>query len=237
MMNLEGMRVLIAGGTGNVGRYLVRGVLAAGATVIVPSRSQEKLGELERQLEREHRARFVPLVGDITDAKDGERLVDTVERLDGAIASLGRFQAVPAVLESSRAALEAVVEDYLLAHFSAARLLIPLLRERGGGYVTINGPLAFEPRLPGSALVSIATAAQAMLARVLSEETAGTTVRVNELVLYSGFGWGTEAQNSVTGEEIGRFAAYLLSDLGAGVRGETIHLRSRAALPPMAHLP
>jgi NAD(P)-dependent dehydrogenase (short-subunit alcohol dehydrogenase family) len=83
MMTMEGMRVLVAGGTGNVGRYLVRGVLAAGATVIVPSRSREKLGELERRIGREHRERFVPLVGDIADANDGERLAGTVERLDG----------------------------------------------------------------------------------------------------------------------------------------------------------
>lgn len=91
----------------------------------------------------------------------------------------------------------------------------------------INGPLAFDPLFPGTGLVSIATAAQAMLARLLMKEAADTPARINELVIYSRFGHGDEHENPVTGADIGSYVAYLLSDEGAEVRGETIHLRSR----------
>ena len=114
----------------------------------------------------------------------------------------------------------------MAAHFAVARPLIPALEPQGGAYVTINGPLAFEPLFPGAGLVSVATAAQAMLARVLMKELASSRVRVNEVVIYSSFGRGDDERNAVTGADIGRYVAYLLSNQGAGVRGQTIHLRS-----------
>jgi hypothetical protein len=65
-----------------------------------------------------------------------------------------------------------------------------------------------------------------MLAKVLMKEMAETRARVNEVVIYSAFGWGdAEQRNTVTGEDIGQYVAYLVSDAGSGVRGETIHLR------------
>lgn len=231
MIELREKRVLIAGGTGNVGRHLVGAVLAAGATVIVPSRTPAKLEEIERTLDADQRVRLVRLVGDIADREDGPRLVKEAGPLDGAVATLGNFVAAPSVLAAPHGDLERTLEGYVLAHFAAARTLVPTLLERGGGYVTINGLLAFDPAFPGTGLVSIATAAQAMLARVLMKEYADTPVRINELVLYSSFGWGNDQKNLVTGSDIGRHVAYLLSDSGRGVRGESIHLRTREQIP------
>jgi enoyl-[acyl-carrier-protein] reductase (NADH) len=150
------------------------------------------------------------------------------------VATLGQFVHAPHVLAAPPSDLRRALDDYLLAHFAAARALIPHLEPRGGGYVTINGPLAFEGIFPGTGLVNVATAAQAMLARVLMQELAQGRVRVNEVVIYSSFGWGRDDSNAVTGADIGRYVAHLLSDAGAGVRGQTIHLRSPeliAALP------
>lgn len=63
------------------------------------------------------------------------------------------------------------------------------------------------------------------------KEAAETSARI-KLVIYSSFGRGDEHENRVTGADIGRYVAYLLSDQGAGVRGETIHLRSPEAVSP-----
>jgi enoyl-[acyl-carrier-protein] reductase (NADH) len=67
-----------------------------------------------------------------------------------------------------------------------------------------------------------------MLARVLMREMAETMARVNEIMIYSAFGWGdAEKRNVVTGEDIGQYVAYLISDAASAVRGETVHLRNR----------
>jgi hypothetical protein len=74
----------------------------------------------------------------------------------------------------------------------------------------------------------VATAAQAMLARVLMQELAESPVRVNEVVIYTSLGWGNDDQGAVTGADIGRYVTYLLSDAAAGVRGQRIHFMSPA---------
>lgn len=230
MENLIGKRVVVAGGTGKVGRYLVEAHLEAGATVYVSSRSEANLDALKGSLRPELRARLRGVIADLTDPEDAERVLRLARPLDGAVASLGRFQGAPSVLESPVERLDEVLDDYVRAHFRAAQSLIPAIRPGDGAYVMINGPMAFGPMGPGGGLVSVATAAQAMLARVLMEEAAARSVRLNEVVLYSGFGWGTEARNLISGEQIGRYVTYLLSERGRHVRGRSIHLRTPDAL-------
>lgn len=228
---LSERRALVAGGTGNVGRILVGALLHAGATVIVPSRSPEKLARLRADAGPARGERLVTLAGDVSDAADAARLRDAAMAdgpLDAAIASLGRFVPAPSVLQAPPGDLERVLDDYLLAHLVVARTLIPALQERGGSYTFINGPLAFAPMLPGAGLVSIATAAQAMLARIAMQETERTPVRVNEVVLYTSFGWGDDERRAGTvgQEDVGRYVGWLASDRGAALRGRTIHLDS-----------
>jgi NAD(P)-dependent dehydrogenase (short-subunit alcohol dehydrogenase family) len=224
MTMLSDSRILVAGGTGHIGRHLVDAVLAAGGTAIVPSRSAKKLDGLS-QGRAEYRGRIVPLNGNISDERQAARMLERVRPIHGAVASLGGFARATRVLDAPLADLQRVFEGFVAAHLTVARSVIPALEPVAGGYVTINGPLAFEPRTPSAGLVSVAAAAQAMLARVLMEELTGSQVRVNE-VIYSSFGWGHDERNAVTGAHLGRYVAYLLSNQGAHVRGQTIHLRS-----------
>ena len=230
MTTLTDKRILVAGGTGNVGRHLIDAVLAAGGTAIVPSRSQGKLEALAQRHEEAQDGRLVPLLGDIADEREAASLLERVRPLHGAVASLGSFVAAPSagVRATSPTDLQRALDGYVAAHLSAAQALIPALEPEGGGYITIQGPLAFEPLFTTAGLVSVATAAQAMLARVLMAELAESRVRVNELVIYASLGWGNDDQGAVTGADIGRYVAYLLSDAGARVRGQTIHLMSPA---------
>ena len=74
MIDLLDRRVLIVGGAGNVGGYLVREALAAGATVIAPSRRPDRLRALERTIAPEQRDRLVALTGDMSDEQDAPRV-------------------------------------------------------------------------------------------------------------------------------------------------------------------
>lgn len=94
----------------------------------------------------------------------------------------------------------------------------------------IQGPLAFDIWSPEASLVSIATAAQAMLARAImaEEDAAGQpAVRVNELVLHSAVGWDdAEKRSPVKPMDIGRFVARMAAPAASELRGQTIHLKS-----------
>lgn len=224
-----GRTAVVAGGTGSVGRVLVESFLRSGAKVVVPSRSQEKLSDLRAYLGTGPTERLVTMEGDIGDEEKApdlvERVVERHSPVHVAVATLGRFVAAPSLFEASIADLERVIDGYLIGHFVAARALIPAI-ETGGSYTLINGPLAFRPKFSSAGLVSTVTAAQAMLARVLMNQV--DTVRVNELVLYTPFGWGEEKGKTapVRQEQVGRYVSHLTSPRAAGTHGETIHLDS-----------
>lgn len=236
---LTDRRMLVAGGTGNVGRVVVEAFLAAGATVVVPSRSTEKLAELKSRLVSPPGDHLIGIVGDLSDEADAVRVryevLDRAGPLDGVVSSLGRFVPAPSVLQASRAELQRALDGYLLAHFMVAKTLIPVLEERSGSFTFINGPLAFSPMFPGTGLVSIVTAGQAMLARTVMHEEADGRVRINELVIHTRFGDGDgEESGAVSRSDVARYLAYLASEAGAGVRGETIHLNTLEPLRALA---
>jgi len=218
---LDGVAVLVAGGTGNVGRAIVTGLVHSGATVVVPSRSAAKLAALRAVQTAAGADRLITIPGDISNEQQAAEIrheaLARVTRLDAVVASLGSFVAAPSVLAEPRAALEHVLADYLLAHFVVARTFLPLFTSTPGTYLLINGPLAFAPA-PGSGLVSIATAGQAMLADTLIEETAHTSARVNELVIHLGIGWGSPEETRRNGERVAGAVATIIVDGTSGTR-------------------
>ena len=113
----------------------------------------------------------------------------------------------------------------------AVRTFLPLITP-GGSYTFINGPLAFNALFPGTGLVSIATAGQAMLARVVMRETQHMPVRVNEVIVHTPFGWDDKnpASAALAREDVARYVVYLASDRGSAIDAQTVHLNSREPL-------
>lgn len=229
-------RVLVAGGAGHVGRVLVSALLHAGGKVAVPSRSATRLAALRGAVAGKMEDALVTIEGDVADERDGPRVRDEAIRglggIDAAVASMGGFVMAPSVLDATADDLRRTLENYVVAHFRIARNVLPVLQAQGGSYTFINGFLAFGPMFRGAGLVAAATASQAMLTRVIMQEMEGSSVRVNEVVLYSSFGRDDDEErnrDTVSKDDVGRYVALLLSDRGGRVRGQTIHLKSMEA--------
>ena len=237
--SLAGRRVLVAGGTGNVGRHIVAALLQRGATAVVPSRSEKKLDVLRTSV-GEAGERLVTVLGDVGDEEDGVRIRDGItgglpSGLDAVVASLGRWVNAPSMLAATRADLVRSLENYVVAHFVVARTFLPVLVENGGSYTSINGPSAFGT-WPGSGLVSVATAAQSMLARVLAEEMAPSgSVRVTELVIHPSAWVGpddTRRDGPIDGPAVGRYVAGIVA--GDVTGGPELHLDSLEQIAMLA---
>ena len=229
---LAGRTVVVAGGTGNVGRVLVRALFNAGATVVVPTRSSQTARAIEVAADGQRIVMLPANVGDETDAvRIREDILDRFGAIHATIATLGHFVPAPTLLGATRNDLDVTLESYPVAHFVVARTFLPAVEATAGSYVFINGPLAFDPLFPGTGLVSVATAAQAMLARVLMKEAdeAHSRARINEVVLYTSFGRPDDdnATGPVTQRDVGDFIVQLLSPGNEHVRSQTIHLNER----------
>lgn len=238
MQSLDDHTVVVTGGTGNVGPFVVRALLAQGATVAVPSRSREKLGGLREYLDhyvdKAALGRLYTFVGNLNEESQArdlrQRITGEVGTPTGVLASLGNFVTTPSLLEASTEDLQRTLDGYLAAHFMVARAFLPSLKESGGTYVFLQGPLAFEvhPEF-GTNLISIATAAQHMLFRTLAEEFAESPARVVELVSRAFIRERqTQPGSPLSGEAVGAYAAYLLSGAGANekLHGQSVDLHS-----------
>lgn len=182
---LEGTRTVVLGGTGSVGEHFVRGYLAAGAEVIVPSRTGQKAATLRGNpafagLDREP----IPRVGDYTSfagaRKTAEEIVAGHGGVDHVVATLGSWWSGEPLWGVDEEVWQRFFTDVASAYFASARAWLPLLPAHGSLQLVL-GASGVVP-VPGASVISMAQSSLVMMRRVLAEE-AGVNRRVFSIVL------------------------------------------------------
>jgi NAD(P)-dependent dehydrogenase (short-subunit alcohol dehydrogenase family) len=173
--DLPGRRVLIPGGTGAVGEGVVRRYLAAGADVVVPTRSQERADEFRRVLGQAATERLHLVVHDYTTFTGAEDLAAQMETnlggIDDVVAPIGGWWAGKRLWEIDESDWQSAFVGLATAHMAVLRACLPRMRA-AGAYALIVGDSASWP-VPGSGLVSMEQAATLMMQRVLEAELEG----------------------------------------------------------------
>lgn len=182
----EGKVILAAGGTGAVGEGIVKYLAENGATVLVPTRSEDKALDALGYVDQPYRKNVFYLFGDISDEADAQKMhdviVDHFEQLDGMVSSLGGWWQGAALTDITKAEWEELMQGLLTAHFVASKTLMPLLRQ-GSNYTFISGVSAEDAAFSKySGPVAPAGAAVLMLSELYAVEMAGR-FNVNALVL------------------------------------------------------
>lgn len=227
-MDVTGRRVLVAGGAGAVGEGIVGALLAAGALVVVPSRSAERLADLRDRVGGD--GKLVTIVGDVGHATGAlavrDRVVDEVGTPDAVIAAVGGWWSGDEVVNLPVETWRRLVDERLTPHVVVARTFLPIVADRpGSSYTTINGSAALEP-VAGAGPQCVASAGLLMLTDVLAEEHRDSPVRINSLVLMTPVLTRERRDGPdhwLRAAEVGRFAAHLLSD-GSTTSGERVLL-------------
>jgi 3-oxoacyl-[acyl-carrier protein] reductase len=182
--DLTGRRVLVPGGTGAVGEGVVRAYLAAGADVVVPTRSDERETEFRALLGDAATARLHLMKHDYTTFAGAEQLAATMtDRLGGiddVISPIGGWWAGKRLEEIGESDWNTAFTGLATAHMAVARAVVPRLSGRGA-FTLVVGESASYP-VPGSGLVSMEQAAVFMMRKVLAAE-AGERLRINAFVL------------------------------------------------------
>ena len=160
-MSLHGQFAWVIGGAGIIGKGICRGLLRAGATVIINSRHNHRLSALSEELG--HPANLIALSGSMlpggSEATVRQALGVTGERLDHVISHSGvrwwdkqAADETSTLTSSSKRVLHLSAEEFAqsavqlpLLHFEAARLLMPYLSvsdaaaKRPRSYTFVNG--------------------------------------------------------------------------------------------------
>ena len=210
-----------------MGEGVVRGYLAAGADVVVPTRSAVREQAFREAIGNPAPSRLHLFTHDYTTFAGAEALVSTMrERLGGiddVVASIGGFWAGKTLAEIAEDDWQEAFVGLATTHMAVARAALPHLTGVGA-YTVVVGQSAEFP-VPGSGLVSMEQAALLMMQQVLAAES-GADRRVFAFVLgpvRTRFAAGEE--HWISNAEIGAAAVAVSASAGPG---EAISLASSA---------
>ena len=226
--NLSGHRVLVPGGTGTVGEGVVRQYLAAGAEVVVPTRTPERAAQFRAVLGPDATSHLHLVVHDYTTFAGAEDLAAQTESrlggIDDVVAPIGGFWGGRRLWEIDEADWQGAFVELATTHLAVLRACLPRL-DPDGAYLVVVGGSAFTP-VPGSGLVSMEQAAVAMMQQVAAAELGGRP-RVFSLVLgpVRTRDEGDAGRDQVTADQIGAVA---VAASAARVDGQQIQLGSQS---------
>jgi 3-oxoacyl-[acyl-carrier protein] reductase len=144
-MELTGKTAIVTGGTKGIGRGIAEALVAAGVNVCLSARRQPEIDESLQTLSALNGGRVAGIAADVRNHAEIQALFEfTVAQFGGLDilvnnAGIGRFQTVE---ETSPEDFRAVLETNLFGVFYCCHEAIPLMKQRGGGYIINISSLA-----------------------------------------------------------------------------------------------
>lgn len=180
-MPMRGKVVLVTGGTGALGKVIVRRFGKEGARVFYTTRAPSANDSPTSRI-----TRFPAALGaDVTDEKSVDRLfkriIGQVKRIDVLINTVGGFAVTGALARTSPSDWRRMMEINLFSAFLCSRAF---LRQKGldryGRIINVAAQTAFRPSL-GKTAYAVSKGAVATLTALLGDELRGTGITVNAI--------------------------------------------------------
>jgi NAD(P)-dependent dehydrogenase (short-subunit alcohol dehydrogenase family) len=171
---------VVTGGTGALGREVVRALLASGASVAVPFREEEGFRRLQAETAAGARLLGAPVdLGDVSaTARFVEDAVGRLGRLDGVAAIAGGYTGSGPLPSAPVEEWTRMMRANLDSAYSVARAVLPHLQRARGAMVMV-GSKVVDGGGAGAAAYAVSKAGVVALARVLALENREHGVRVN----------------------------------------------------------
>lgn len=184
-MDIKEKVVVVTGGSGGIGRAMCERFARAGAAaIVVADLDGEGAQRVASEIASAHACKVVGHTVDVASEAALQKLVDAVEKDIGPIdlfCSNAGISVGGGVLGTSDADWKRIMDINLMAHVYAARILIPGMLERGGGYLVNTASAAGLLSQIGSVSYSVTKHAAVSLAEFLSITYGDRGIRVSVL--------------------------------------------------------
>ena len=181
----EGETVLVAGGTGGLGRSVSLAFLDAGAHVIVTYRKEEEYRALETAAGAKS-SRLSGNVVDVTDESAARKLCDAIfarsGHLDVLVNAVGGYTGGRKLWEADAGDFDAMLTSNLRAGVALCRAIVPAMVRQGAGVVVNVASRSAVAPGPGEAAYAASKAAAVAMIASLAEDLRGTGVRANSVL-------------------------------------------------------
>ncbi|HSG59664.1 MAG TPA: SDR family NAD(P)-dependent oxidoreductase [Woeseiaceae bacterium] len=171
--------VIITGGSEGVGAAAARQFAAAGANLMLVARTKKKLEAVADELRDKAQVQIFAM-----DVADSDACVDLFKktqyeygRIDVLINNAG-YHARGPVEENAADDLARTIDVNLRAPIVLTRLVIPYIREAGGGAIINVGSLAGRTHVPNSATYSASKSGLRAFTYALAEELHGSGIKI-----------------------------------------------------------
>jgi NAD(P)-dependent dehydrogenase (short-subunit alcohol dehydrogenase family) len=176
--------VLIAGGTGGLGKAVTLAFLHQGASVIATYIVKEEADALRDAVGSSAHLELLPL--DATDETACRALVDGITarygRLDILVNTIGGYAGGKTLWETDAKTWRLMISLNMTAGFALAHAVVPaMLKQGSGSIVNIAARAAFDHAAGASAYAASKSGALAMM-DCLAEDLKGTGVRANSVL-------------------------------------------------------
>lgn len=177
--------VLVAGGTGGLGRAVSLLFLESGARVAVTWRNPKEFEALESAAgERAAGLRGVPV--DVTDPKATKQLVEQIVAewggLDAMVNTVGAYAGGVSLWETPPEVFDRMVNLNLRAGYALAQAVVPVLRARSRGAIVNVSAKAGWDHAAGASAYAASKAGALALMDSLAADLKGSGVRVNSIL-------------------------------------------------------
>lgn len=184
-MKFSGRVVLVAGGTGALGRAVSLAFLEEGSRVVVTYRRPEELDVLKREVGGEGAS----LDGQRVDVTDEAAVTELVRgivarhgRLDALVNAVGGYAGGTKLWEVERRVFDQMLDLNLRSGFVLSRAAVRVMLEQGHGSIVNVASRAAWDHGAGEAAYAASKAAALALIDSLAADTKGTGVRVNSIL-------------------------------------------------------
>jgi len=145
MSEIKGKVAVVTGGTKGIGRAIAKALVSDGANVAITARNEDEVGKTVTQLKKIASGTVAGYVCDVRDYEQVKSVFATVAKEFGSLdilinnAGIGIFASVESMSVDD---FRAVLETNVFGVFYCCHEAIPLLKQRGGGYIINLSSLA-----------------------------------------------------------------------------------------------
>jgi NAD(P)-dependent dehydrogenase (short-subunit alcohol dehydrogenase family) len=185
IMRFSGETILVAGGTGGLGKSVSLAFLEEGATVVVTYRNPEEFAALKSVAGPNATAlegQPVDVTEEVAVSRLVDRILNTYGRLDALVNTVGGYAGGVKLWELDAKTFDQMLTLNLRSGLVLSRAVIPpMLAKSRGTIVNVASKAAFD-HFGGAAAYAASKAAAVAMINSLAEDLKGTGVRANSIL-------------------------------------------------------